>query len=275
VGIQSTYTSRIGTYFTNTLPMSLDLRASCTLHWFIWKPLALALYAIAIALFLVLAWRARGTNRAVLFVVVAVFPLISAISQLTGVYTNPGYVDVLLPVLILALCAWISRPLQGLWAMGAAVVLLSGSFIDLHANEANVRSVSFCPESVSALPRSFDPLTTTLDRLHIARVYADYWIAYRIDFATGERIIAAEGRPNVLRVSPAGGVIPSPDDPSLHPRHPQYDTIVSRSVYPAWVVAPGFDVGNLDLSAFAQAGYRSENVGVFTVYYRGAGGSTP
>ncbi|HEY5058563.1 MAG TPA: glycosyltransferase family 39 protein, partial [Gaiellaceae bacterium] len=268
IGIQSTYASRIGNYFTNTLPMSLDLRASCTLHWFLWKPVALALYAVAIVVFLVLAWRARRTNRAVLFLVVAVFPAISAISQLTGVYTNPGYVDVLLPVLVLALCAWVSRPLQGLWAMGAAVLLLSGSFIDLQANEAGVRNVPFCPENVAALPRDFGPLIQTLHRLHITRAYASYWIAYRIDFATGETIIAAEGRPEALRVSPAGGVIPKPDDPSLRPRRPQYDAIVSRSRFPTWVIAKNFDVGNLDLWAFAQAGYRSEDVGTFTIYYR-------
>ena len=276
IGIQSTYTSRIGTFFTNTLPMSLDLRASCTLHWFLWKPIALALYAVVVAVFLVLAWRARGTNRAVLFLVVAVFPLISAINQLTGVYTSPGYVDVLLPVLMLAVCAWVSSPLQGLWAMGAATLLLSGAFIDLKTNEASVRSIPFCPVSnVSTLPRDFGPLIGALNRLGISRVYASYWIAYRIDFATGEKIVAAEGRPNALRISKADGVIPKPDDPSLRPRWPTYDQIVSRVAAPTWVIDKSFDVGNLDYGAFAQAGYRSDEVGPFTIYYRAASGSTP
>ncbi len=279
IGIQSTYTSRIGTFFTNTLPMALDLRASCTLHWFLWKPIGLALYAVAIAVFVGLAWRARGTNRAVIFAVIAVFPLISAINQLTGVYASPGYVDVLVPVLVLAACAWVSSPLQGLWAMGAAVLLVSAAFIDLEANKASARAVPFCPLSqVSTLPRSFGPLISALHRLDISRVYASYWIAYRIDFATGEKIVAAEGRPDALRVSPAGGVVPKPNDPSLRPRWPKYDEIVSRVATPAWIVDKSFDVGNIDYGAFSGAGYRSEDVGPFTIYYRSGStstGSTP
>ena len=48
------------------------------------------------------------------------------------------------------------------------------------------------PQPVPYAPRSFAPLIATLDRLGIDHVYADYWIAYRLDFATQERIIAAE-----------------------------------------------------------------------------------
>lgn len=283
IGIQSTYTSRIGTFFTNTLPMSLDLRASCTLHWFLWKPIGLALYAIAIIVFLVLAWKSRRTNRAVLFLVIAIFPLIYASNQLTGVWASPGYVNVLLPVLVVALCAWISAPLQGLWAMGAAVLLLSGAFSDFKANEASLQAVPFCPVDVSTLPRNFGPVIGALDRLGISRVYANYWIAYRIDFASDEKIIAAEGRPNALSVSPAGGVVPKPDDPSLRPRWPEYGKLVSRLAAPAWVIAKSHDGPNIDFWAFTQAHYRSEDVGQFTIYYRGAAsrgvgspsGSTP
>jgi 4-amino-4-deoxy-L-arabinose transferase-like glycosyltransferase len=270
IGIHSTYTTRIETYFTNTLPMSLDLRASCTLHWFIWKPIGLGLYAVAVTVFLTLAWRARGTNRMVLFLVVAVFPLISALNQLTGVWASPGYVDVLLPVLLLVFCAGVSQPLQGLWTMGAAVLLLSGTFIDLQANEAAIRPVAFCPANLAGLPRDFGPAIQELDRLGITRAYADNVIADRITFATGERIVVAEGRANALRVSAAGGVITKPDDPSLHPRHPQYNEIVGRTTFPAWIIAKDFDVGNLDLWAFSQAGYRSEQVGKLTIYYHPA-----
>jgi hypothetical protein len=89
-----------------------------------------------------------------------------------------------------------------------------------------------------------------------------------------ERIIAADGRPNAFRVSSVGGVIPKAADPSLLPRHPQYDGIASRARYPTWVVDKAFDGGNLDLWAFSQAAYRSEDVGPFTIYYRPEGTST-
>ncbi len=144
--------------------------------------------------------------------------------------------------------------------MGAAVLLLSGTFIDLQANEAAIRPVAFCPANLVGLPRDFGPADPGAGPpRHHPRSTPTTWIADRITFATGERIIAAEGRSNALRVSPAGGVIPKPDDPSLHPRHPQYNEIVSRTRCPAWIIAKDFDVGNIDLWAFSQAGYRSED----------------
>ena len=146
------------------------------------------------------------------------------------------------------------------------------------ANEAAIRPVAFCPANLAGLPRDFGPAIKELDRLGIARAYADNVIADRITFATGERIIVAEGRSNALRVSPAGGVIPKPDDPSLRPRHPQYNEIVSRTTFPAWIVAKDFDVGNIDYGAFSQAGYSSKEVGQLTIYYHAGAsqtGSTP
>jgi hypothetical protein len=40
-------------------------------------------------------------------------------------------------------------------------------------------------------PPSMTTLERTLDRLHIARAYANYWIAYRLTYHTDERIIAS------------------------------------------------------------------------------------
>jgi 4-amino-4-deoxy-L-arabinose transferase-like glycosyltransferase len=267
IGVQSTYFSRIETFFTNTLPMGLDVRAPCTLHWFLWKPAGLAIYAVLIGGFLVLAWKARRRNREVVVAVIAGFPAIYAINQLTGTYTNPGYVLILLPVLVVALCAFITRPLQGLWTMGATLLLVAGSFVDLHAAEVDGDPPTNCIGPGSYLPRDFGPLIRTLDQLHITRVYASYWIAYRIDYETGERIIAAEGRPNALRVNAAGGVIPKPNDDSLNPRHPEYNKILRRTPRAPWVIDKSFEVGPIDFTAFSGAGYESVDVGEFTVYY--------
>ena len=41
-------------------------------------------------------------------------------------------------------------------------------------------------------PRHYGPLVAELDRNSVDRVYADYWIAYRLAFETDERIIAAQ-----------------------------------------------------------------------------------
>jgi hypothetical protein len=41
-------------------------------------------------------------------------------------------------------------------------------------------------------PADFRPLISTLDRLGVHRVYASFWIAYRLSFETRERIIAVK-----------------------------------------------------------------------------------
>lgn len=269
IGIQSTYLSRIGTFYTDTLPMSLDVRAPCTRQWFLFPGAGIALYAALLAGFVLLAWRSWRTTRELLIAVAAVFPFIYAINQLTGQFANPGYVLVLTPVLALLLCTAVSRPLAGLWVMGGVSLLVAGSFIDVHSKLVAGQPVTGCMVKVAYLPRDFGPLEHALDQHGIERLYADYWIAYRLDYETGERIIAADGRANALRVSAAGGVIPKPNDDSLRPRHPQYEAIVGRVARAAWVIDKDYDTANLDAWAFAQAGYRSEDVGRFTIYWAG------
>ena len=50
------------------------------------------------------------------------------------------------------------------------------------------------PQQPPVAPRNIGPLIATLDRLGLDRVYATYWVAYRIDFDTRERIIAAQNK---------------------------------------------------------------------------------
>jgi 4-amino-4-deoxy-L-arabinose transferase-like glycosyltransferase len=275
IGIQSSYPSRIGTFFTDTLPMSFDVRAPCTRHWFLFPVAGIAVYVALIAGFLLLAWRSRGTNRELLILIAVAFPLIAAISQLTGTSITPVYVVVLMPVLALLLCAWISRPVQGLWAMGAVAVLLAGSFVDLHANEVNGHATPGCLAPGGYLARDLGPLIATLDKLEIGRVYANYWVAFRIDYETNERIIAADGRSGALAVRPGGAVIPSPTDTSLRPRHPQYESIVAGANKPAWVIDRPLEEAQLDKQIFAIAGYRKKNVGEFTIYWHGVDSKGP
>ena len=73
------YPGRVWGLFTNTLPISLDLRTAVTLNWFAWKPVGVVVYAIALAGFVWL-WRrtrpGKDLARAEVVVVIAVvFPL--------------------------------------------------------------------------------------------------------------------------------------------------------------------------------------------------------
>jgi len=55
------------------------------------------------------------------------------------------------------------------------------------------------------------PLENVLDRLGVSRVYADYWIAYRLAFDTDERIVATNDQFDRAVVR-GGQVTPVPSD---------------------------------------------------------------
>lgn len=65
-----------------------------------------------------------------------------------------------------------------------------------------------------APPRDFAPLISRLDQLGLDRVYAEYYVAYRLDFETRERIIAVENRFERVTFSHGRPVLPA--DPVVH-----------------------------------------------------------
>jgi hypothetical protein len=119
------------------------------------------------------------------------------------------------------------------------------------------------PHWPPSVPRDFSPLISTLDTLGLDRVYANYWIAYRLDFETQERIVAAE-LPGVIDgvTFDHGRAIPSPDLPG---RYPPYRREV-RAVRHGFV----FFRNTLRASPIARQltahGYRRYPVGPFIVF---------
>ena len=78
------------------------------------------------------------------------------------------------------------------------------------------------PVQPPVAPRDLGPLISTLDDLGVDRVYADFWLAYRLTFDTDERIIAAQNKFTELRFEGGQAVA------SRHPfiRYPPYETEV-------------------------------------------------
>jgi hypothetical protein len=56
---------------------------------------------------------------------------------------------------------------------------------------AMFRWLDHTPLDDEVAPASLTPVVRELDRLHVDRVYADYWIAYRLTFETDGRIAAS------------------------------------------------------------------------------------
>jgi hypothetical protein len=261
------YLGRLWQLFTNTLPIALDLRAPVTLDWFAWKPIGLGVYSAALVGFVWL-WRqsrpGRRFERAEVLVVVATaFPFIYALSPMTTLGDLARYVLVLTPVIALLLTAWIRTTRQAVVTSVAILTLLAGAGLQLWKADSGSRS-----SGAVTLPRSFAPLYAELDRLHLRRLYATYWIANRITYETGERIVASEMRPSALRSAPNGALVPLPHDPTVFRRHPEYQAIVSRDPWPSFVVVKGFDPSSTEFDEFTHSGYRSAFVGPFSIYYR-------
>ena len=142
--------------------------------------------AALIVLFFVGAWRTRRREVSLLYLVLALFPFLYAIDRRTSFLSSwPQYTVVATPVvtLLIAQLASTYRRAIAVLAIGFAITAVSMP-----------RMIDWFKllQPVPRAPRDMTPLVDTLDRLHLDRVYADYWIAYRLDFATKERIIAVE-----------------------------------------------------------------------------------
>ena len=134
------------------------------------------------------------------------------------------------------------------------------------------------PQPVPSAPRDMSALIDKLDQLRLDRVFADYWIAYRLDFATRERIVAAENTFAAVHYRD-GQAIASPDPETRHRAYerqvaaaPDHGFVFFRRTYRSLPI----------LASLAAHGYRPDPVGSMVVYAKPrpgasgpAGGSAP
>jgi hypothetical protein len=117
--------------------------------------------------------------------VAACFPLLYALAPATLFSQEPKYLVVLSPVLVLLVAQLASTYWRAVALVGVALAVSTGT---LHKMDTYFRTV---PVQPPVAPRDLGPLISTLDDLGVDRVYADFWLAYRLTFDTDERIIAA------------------------------------------------------------------------------------
>jgi len=226
------------------------------------------LYVGLVAAFAYGAFKARHRSSSILYVVVAVFPFVYVISPKT-VHSlgTPRFVVVLGPVLALLLAQMATRYLRAVVILALACVV---SVVTLHRMDEwfrgrpsqTTQARGLGPRhAVQWVPRDLGPLVSALNRLGLDHVYADYWLAYRLDFDTRERIVAIENRFENLTFE-RGRVTPSVQ-PDV--RYRPYDREVRRARH-------GFvfyrqTVGSVPIVArLEQHGYRRHVVGSYIVY---------
>jgi hypothetical protein len=250
------YVDHVRAYVSSLMPMNLGLRTPFTSGWPLGKIAAGLIYAALLIAFARLGWRRRRQPISLLVVVTIAYPLMYALSPAAWNANEPRYALLSLPALAVLLAYPLRTPARVAAGVAVAVALtgLSLTRMDPH--------VEVMPGVVN--PRHYGPLIAELDRNEVDRVYADYWIAYRLTFETDERIIAAQSslnRPN-LRVR-QGRVMPLGQGWS---RNWSYNRAVDRADRAAIVFTRADPVETDDRALLVEHGYRRHAVGPFVVY---------
>ena len=177
--------SRLQGFFTATLPEQLGLRVPFTLEWLVPRPLAGLVLAAAVVGALVLGWRHRATPVGLLVAVAAGFPLLYALSPYTWYVDEPRYLVVLAPVVALLVAQPLRRPAVAAASdLVVAVGLSIAGFAAMDSNGAFARRNG----DVTAVA-DLAPLVKALDDRGVRAAYSEFWLAYRLTLASGERIV--------------------------------------------------------------------------------------
>lgn len=253
----TSYEYRLRLFFSPILPMMLGIRTPFSQVPLVPKVPVDVIYAALVGLVLLGAVRLRRQNASSLYAAAVVFPFIYAIHPLTYLHYDPGYIVVLSPILALLLAQLATSYPRAVvvLALGLAVSVATLQRMDAYNPGAN--------EPPKA-PRNLAPLVATLDRLRLDHVYADYWLAYVLDFDTRERIVAAQNE--FKGVTFAGGQALPTLDPS--PRYAPYEAEVNAAARRGFVFFRR-GIGAVPIVAqLARHGYRRYLVGPFAIYAR-------
>ena len=245
------------------LPMTLGLRSP-----FAATPVlpsvavVTVIYAALLGLGLYGAVRTRQRPASLLYLVAGCFPFLYAIDRRTSFIEGwPQYTVVVTPVIALLLAQLASR-------RGRAVALLALAAAVSIVSVPRMEGWFHKPQPVPYAPRNFSPLIATLDSLDLDRVYADYWIAYRLTFATKERIVAVENQFDAVSFRHGHAVLPS--DPNV--RYRPYEREVAAAAGHGFVFFRR-TVGSVPIVAqLVRHGYVRHPVGPFVVYAPGSAG---
>ncbi len=258
-----TYRQSLRLFVSPILPMTLGLRAP-----FGQEPLlgstapTYALYALLIVAFLAGAVRTRHRTVSILYVVGALFPFVYAVDRRTSFISGwPQYTVIVTPVLALLLAQVASRR----WRAIALVTLLA---LVTCISVPRMNRWFTLAQPVPYAPRDFSPLIQTLDNLGIDRVYADYWIAYRLDFASNEQIVAVEAHFDQATFPHGLAVLPHDPDARYRPYErtvmadPRHGFVFFKRTLASYGVAPQLEAH----------GYTRHDVGPLVVFAPPAGG---
>jgi 4-amino-4-deoxy-L-arabinose transferase-like glycosyltransferase len=242
---------RLHNLIVATLPSALGARLPFTLEWVGGAVVGAFLYVILLAAVVGTLVRRRAQLGPLVFVLAA-FPVFYALSPYAWFNTEPRYLVLVGPALALAVVAAGTTAARsaaiacGLAALSAAGIL----FLDR-------RDVPAAYSDGVAVPAHIDPLLRMLDAHGVRHAFADYPIAWRVVFESGEGIIAVKGD---------GGLRRGPEEPGRYPAF--YQSVVADPNAAYVFLARSSRESRLRPRLLA-AGYRPLRTAEFVVYVKG------
>ena len=256
---ETPYGGRLRSGIDATFPMLIGLRVPASSEWLLGTALSGAVYLALGVVFLVASWKLRRQPASLLFLIVACYPFLYALSGLTWLTTEPRYMVLVSPALAILLAAPATTLPRAALVLAVAGALTAGvltrwiEWTDRNTAATDVMRVNLAPALVA------------LDQLRVDRVFADYWIAYRITFDTHERVIASEADLASLAATGPDRVLPLDPRRSSHHRHPAYDDAVRASARHAYVLVRGRPNTAADRALLERHGYALTRNGPYDI----------
>ncbi|MHB8464994.1 MAG: glycosyltransferase family 39 protein, partial [Acidimicrobiales bacterium] len=184
--IPGTYSDHLLTFVRDGLPMTFGLRYVYLTRWIVTPHVGVLLYAAFVAVLVPGVLQRRKGSWLVALILVA-YPFLHAVLTLSSVVAEGRYTLFLLPWLALAMARACRHWLAATALLGVILCVSVIGLLDLRGQTSPYAPDHRVPTSLTGLERS-------LTDHGITRVWANYWIAYRVTFDTRERIIAASAQ---------------------------------------------------------------------------------
>jgi hypothetical protein len=230
-----------------------------------WLPpveIGVLVYAVVLAGFVYLVYR-RPAGLGLPLLAALIFPVIYAASSYTWFNTEPRYLTFAYPVFALLLASVATSRSRTAALAAATFAVAVGGVAEIEHHD-----LSASPADGTTVPADIRPLLRTLRAHGIDRVYANYWVAFRITFESGERIIAAPvGDVGQQRYSLIGRrVIPLSVGRTDSWRYRKFNFEVAETTQAAHVVVGGTDLHPAIDHLLLRHGYRRLRPSGFDIY---------
>jgi 4-amino-4-deoxy-L-arabinose transferase-like glycosyltransferase len=187
--IASSYPSRFKDFFAAMLPRAFGGKIPVTSAWLGGTLGRIVFWLLLAAFVAAVVWRLRSCPpRSPMWLLVAIavtYPFLVTVARVSTFTDEPRYALLLAPIVVLFL-AWVLRGVGLQVAASVFAIVLGVAFV-----ASTIAWVDDNPLQEDIGPPSLTAAEHALDRLGYDRVYADYWIAYRLMFDTKERVTAS------------------------------------------------------------------------------------